>query len=74
MNSRAIVSDFLAIPTTALPSAVWASAAYAEDLGDPWGHVRDVAGGDDTSTVSGARIILRADRDGWRNGVTVTID
>jgi hypothetical protein len=61
-NLARVVRDFLALPSEALPGVTAAS----DDIGDLWAYLR--AGGGVAETLT-----LRADRDGWRDGVTIRI-
>lgn len=66
-----VVSAFLALQVTALPGA-----SYLDDddswQRDPWSTLRSMAiTGQSAVVTCGSRIIVSADRDGWRDGVVI---
>jgi hypothetical protein len=70
MNSmdRYIINQFLKLPSTSFPSA----QTMMPDS-DLEGHEWDVLRKFDGSVTYSETIVLRADVDGWRNGVSVII-
>lgn len=72
-SARDIIRAFLDLPAEAMPSAVH---LHAEPMtADPWAAIRDYMLPDDAREYShaGDEIRLRADRDGWRDGVNVQL-
>jgi len=66
-----MVVDFLALPVEALPSARFAVEDDAWS-GDAWAVLREIAtSGETAEEACGSRIVVRADRDGWRDGKEV---
>lgn len=63
------IKSFLRLPKTALPSAQYLRDCDEQDLGNAWSQLRAYNG----RLIWGAPVLLTADRDGWRNGVTVTV-
>lgn len=68
MNTR-IIRNFLELPAESLPSASFVDDA-ANSYANAWQTLRNAADGDKTEWIDGP-IRLRADRDGWRDGVIV---
>jgi hypothetical protein len=64
------IKEFLALPAEALPGARLAEEddAYA---GGPWEILREAAqNGEAITALCGTQIVVTADRDEWRHGVT----
>lgn len=72
-TTKQTVRDFLRLPAEAMPSAIYLDDADVEDIGTPWRQLRQYAYGSDPAIHLGERVILTADRDGWRDGVVVTL-
>jgi hypothetical protein len=73
-QTRDIIREFLALPGVALPAADW-----VDGMGDsvsPWTHLRDYLLPEARQCLDhlGETVRLRADRDGWREPVVVTLD
>lgn len=72
MTSQEIAKNFLSLPVEAM------AAVYGDDSNDSasdlWIAVRLVANGQVASgAVESSRITLAADRDDWRDGVTISV-
>jgi hypothetical protein len=67
-----ICKRFLRLPSTALPSAI----LIDDDEGDAWETVRTLARGERPGLEVGLadELRLRADADGWREGVILGVD
>lgn len=63
------IINFLALPATATPSASYVDDE-ANSYADAWQTLRNAANGDTSEWIDGP-IRIRADRDGWRDGVVV---
>lgn len=72
-TTKQIVQEFLSLPPGALPSAIYLDDFDVEDLGTPWRQLRQYAYGSVPPLHLGERVLLTADRDGWRDGVVVTL-
>lgn len=73
MMTAEIIRDFLALPKTAMPAASWVDS-MGED-GSAWSHLRDYVRPAESQRINhlGETVHLRADRDGWRDGIVVTL-
>lgn len=67
------VRDFLALPVEALPQAYFLRQVDEDDGMDAWSLLREFVADPDGCMRWEAPIMLRADRDEWRDGVTITI-
>jgi hypothetical protein len=67
------IRAFLALPATALPSATWMDSWG--DGGSAWPHLRDYLRPEARQRINhmGETVMLRADRDDWRDGITITL-
>lgn len=74
-RERRLVREFLALPVEALPSADWEASGVSEDLGSCWPYLRDAMLDDKRRQLNTfcQRVVLSADRDGWREGVTISL-
>jgi hypothetical protein len=63
------IRQFLRLPFTALRAAHWVNG----ETGGEWAAIRNAAAGILPVHLCGEKIILRADCDGWRDGVMVTL-
>ena len=63
------IINFLVLPSTAMPSATYVDDE-ANGYADAWQTLRNAADGDTSEWIDGP-IRIRADRDGWRDGVIV---
>lgn len=72
LSDREIVKNFLALPAGSLPAADWVDDG-PEYTGSCWPYLRDYLRPLPTQRLNhdGSPIRLRADRDGWRDGVIV---
>jgi hypothetical protein len=68
------IREFLALPAEALPGADWLDPGDADE-GSPYRHLRDAIRPESAQQLNhvGQRVRLHADRDGWRDGVIVTV-
>lgn len=71
MSTINLIKSFLALPPEAMPSAEWVDGM--DDNGSPWRHLRDYVRNQQELNHLGETVRLAADRDGWRDGVTVRL-
>jgi hypothetical protein len=67
------IRDFLALPHEALPSAIVDGYVDNDVDTDPWSDLRAAARGRLPIYSPGEVVLLRADRDGWREGVRIRL-
>lgn len=73
LESRPTVRQFVKLDAVDMPSASWIQGEDEDDLGSPWLYLSDFAMGHDIGAAYGSSVILRADRDGWRDGICVVL-
>lgn len=73
MKTNQTAQDFLALPHTALPAAMFADDEWCWAIsGDAWSTLRKAGQtGETCENISGSSVMVRADRDGWREWIEV---